>query len=276
MVSGKEPAEGPYPPPGVLVTGHFREGFGYGVRRSGGSGNWLLTYTLDGGGLYRQPGVELRTGSGDLVLLAPGAVHDYSVPEGGSWEFLWVHFRPRAGWAEWMRFEEVGTGLYLARLREVRARVEVAFRGLHADALAGGVLAEELALNGLEEVLLVAAREGAGSRERAMDRRVLRVLAAVSENPAAPHDLATLAREVSLSPSRLSHLFKEQTGDTVMNTVNALRLRRAARLLEHTAESVGSISRRTGFDSPYYFSRRFRRHFGVSPRLYREARRPGK
>src|ERR671921_166805 len=43
----------PSPPPGVLVTGHFREEFGYRVRRPGGSGNWLLTYTLDGAGLYR-------------------------------------------------------------------------------------------------------------------------------------------------------------------------------------------------------------------------------
>lgn len=276
MDGERERAEGPYPPPGVLVTGHFREGFGYRVRRPGGSGNWLLTYTLDGVGLYRQPGVTLRAGPGDLVLLAPGAAHDYSVPEGGFWEFLWAHFRPRTAWPEWMTLPEVGDGLYLARLRgaRTRARVEAAFRGLHADALAGGELAEELALNGLEEVLLVAAREGESARERTMDPRVRRVLAVVSGDLAAPLDVATLAREVSLSPSRLSHLFKEETGDTVMNTVTSLRLRRAARLLEHTAESVGSISRRTGFDSPYYFSRRFRRYFGVSPRRYREARKP--
>src|SRR5215203_6232177 len=78
-------AEVPSPPPGVLVTGHFREESGYRVRRLGGSGNWLLTYTLDGVGLYRGSGSDLFTRPGDIVLIGPDVLHDYSVPEGGFW-----------------------------------------------------------------------------------------------------------------------------------------------------------------------------------------------
>jgi AraC family transcriptional regulator of arabinose operon len=266
-----QPVEGPYPPPGVLVAGHFREGFGYRIRRPNGSGNWLLTYTLEGRGLYRQPGVELLAEPGDLVLLGPDAAHDYSVPEGGFWEFLWAHFQPRLGWFEWWGPRPVGDGLYLARLGGAgeRERARRALLALRADALEPGELSRELALNGLEEVLLLAAREEESAGGRAVDPRVRRVLDVVSSDPSARHDVAGLAREVALSPSRLSHLFKQEVGDSVMGTVIRLRLRQAARLLEHTVDDVGAISREVGFRSPYYFSRQFRRHFGMSPREYR-------
>lgn len=274
MDPDSEPAAGPYPPPGVLVAGHFREGFGYRVRRPGGSGNWLLTYTLDGRGLFRQPGSRLFAGTGDVVLLEPGAAQDYSVPEGHHWEFLWAHFQPRVGWSEWLRLPAAGEGLYLSRLEDSRSRERVrrAFLGLVGDTLTGRGLREDLALNGLEEVLLVAVREADSVGGRGMDGRVRRVLARISSDLSSRHDVPSLAREVSLSPSRLSHLFKKETGDSVMSTVLTLRLRQAARLLEHTAESVKDVSEQTGFESPYYFSRRFKQHFGVSPRRYRQER----
>ena len=266
-----QPVDGPYPPPDVLVTGHFREGFGYRVRRPGGSGNWLLTYTLEGRGLYRQPGVSLFAEPDDIVLLGPGAEHDYSVPEGGFWEFLWAHFQPRLGWFEWWDPRLVGDGLYLAHLDTVRGRERArrAFFALHADAVSPGGLSRELALNGLEEVLLLAEREGGYAGGRSVDPRVRRVLEVISSDLSAPLDVSGLARDVALSPSRLSHLFKQEVGDSVMGVVIRLRLRRAARLLEHTVDDVGAISRDVGFGSPNYFSRRFRRHFGVSPRQYR-------
>jgi AraC family transcriptional regulator, arabinose operon regulatory protein len=258
----------PSPPPGVLVTGHFRERFGYRVRRPNGSENWLLTYTLDGRGLYRELGPDLFVDPGDIVLLGPDVPHDYSVPEGGYWEFLWAHFQPRLEWFEWWG-PLVGEGPGLARLQTQgsRERARRSFLRLHADAFGAGELSRELALNGLEEVLLIAVREGAGGRP--VDPRVRRVLDLISSDLAAGHDVPGLAREVALSPSRLSHLFKQEVGDSVMGTVIRLRLSRAARLLEHTVDDIGTIAREVGFDSPYYFSRQFRRHFGVSPREYR-------
>ena len=150
-----------YPPPNLLVTGHFHERPGYAVYRRHGSGNWLITYTVAGQGHYRQGRVTLRTHPGDIVVLQPGAVHDYSVPPDGTWEFLWAHFHPRPAWLSWWQLPDVGEGLYRATLRahQARTRAHQAFLKLHADALASGPMADELALNGLEEVLLLAARE---------------------------------------------------------------------------------------------------------------------
>ena len=259
----------PSPPPGVLVTGHFREEFGYRVRRPGGSGNWLLTYTLDGTGLYRWSGPDLFARPGDIVLLGPDVPHDYSVPEDGSWEFLWAHFQPRLDWFGWWSplVGDEGPGLSHLESTGARERARQCFLRLRADALGTGELSRELALNGLEEILLLAVREGADGRP--LDPRVRRVLDLISSDLAADYDVAGLAKEVAISPSRLSHLFKQEIGEPVMGAVIRLRLSQAARLLEHTVDDVGSVAREVGFSSPYYFSRQFRRHYGMSPRQYR-------
>ncbi|MBO0797013.1 MAG: helix-turn-helix domain-containing protein [Ktedonobacteraceae bacterium] len=272
------------PPADMLLTGHFKEQHGYAVYRQHGSGNWLVIYTLQGEGIYRQEGVEVRARPGDLILLRPDALHDYSVPPGGSWEFLWAHFQPRVHWLTWWHLPEVGHGLYKIHfpVSPVRERVYQAFWKLHIEASSlpamhlrageeegvASVLWRELALNGLEEVLLLAARENMRG-SRSLDSRVQQVLAMVTENLAASHSLESLAGAVALSPSRLAHLFKREVGESLTQMLLSLRLNQAARLLEFTNHSIGMIAEEVGFHSSFYFSRQFRRRFGVSPQMYR-------
>ena len=47
------------------------------------------------------------------------------------------------------------------------------------------------------------------------------------------------------------------------------RLDRARRLLELTPSSINDIALKTGFENPFYFSRRFKFRTGFSPRDYR-------
>lgn len=284
------------PPPGLLITGHFHERPPYAVYRPHGSGNWLITYTLRGQGLYRQPGFTVEAKPGDVVLLQPDALHDYAVPPGSRWEFLWAHFHPRPAWLSWWRLPHLGHGLFSIHVHtpQVQARIRQIFLNLHADTLvlrppeiASGqeknvlpgdpsltfhpdILRRELALNRLEEILLLAIQENEQQQHKTLDPRIQQVLDLLSADLAASHDVASLAAAVALSPSRLGHLFKEEVGDALINTLLSLRLRQAARLLEHTPHSISMIAEEVGFNSPFYFSRQFRQHFGLSPRAYRD------
>jgi AraC family transcriptional regulator, arabinose operon regulatory protein len=260
------------PPPGVLVSGHFDERPGYSAYRAHGRADWLIKYTLRGQGLYRQPDLSVLVGPGELTLLAPGAYQDYSVPEGGEWEFLWAHFVPRPAWMPLLKLPEVGRGLHHLAVASpnARERIEAAFRRLHRDAVSGlRPLAEELALNALEEVLLVAAGEVADDGRLPFDPRVQAALELLSHDLTHDHSVESLAAMVYLSPSRLAHLFREQTGQTVAEALRQLRLRQAARLLRHSGRSIQEIAAEVGFHCPFHFSRRFRQSFGVSPREYR-------
>ncbi len=237
------PDESLSPPPDLLVTGHFKAQPGYRAYRPRGSPNWYVSLTLRGHGIFRQPEFELRTNPGDLVVLRPHAFHDYEVPPRGRWEFIWAHFNPRPHWLSWWQLPEVGAGRFVVtfRTREVLLRVRRSMLRLHADVcapqglprdfvrrapepepyreyLAGELdaLQRDLALCALEEGAVAGCpREQDTAGGHTLDSRVQQVVDIISRDPSAKYDIDALARLVMLSPSRLAHIFKQETGDTI-------------------------------------------------------------
>ena len=83
------PGDTPAPLPGLLVADFFSQGASYRSRRRMGTRDWLITFTVAGRGLYRLAGQEYGCGPGDVMLLQPGAPHDYGTePEAGRLGFL--------------------------------------------------------------------------------------------------------------------------------------------------------------------------------------------
>ncbi|GHE06653.1 AraC family transcriptional regulator [Streptomyces alanosinicus] len=296
-------AADPSPPPGPVVTGRYDQGPGYGVNRPGGSDSWLFTFTLGGCGLLRQGGARARVGAGDLVVLAPGTAHRYTVAPGvGRWRFWWTHCRARPSWTPWLAPYAVSDGLYAvpAVPGALYERIDAAFGRMLADArqdargpagsapsapdpvaVAHGGPARELALCALEEVVLLAA--GARTAPAApgrtprpapdTDARVRRAEELIAADPGAAHTVRSLAESVALSPSRFAHLFTLCTGRSPMRALREARLRHAARLLEVTDLTVERVAAASGFISPFHFSRVFRERYGVPPGTYRAGER---
>ena len=80
---------------------------------------------------------------------------------------------------------------------------------------------------------------------------------------------ADIAGAFSFHPNHLSRIFKEYTGKTLHSYIIELRLQNANKLLLTTDDPVSAISEICGFDSPAYFIKCFKRHFGISPKKYR-------
>ena len=70
-------------------------------------------------------------------------------------------------------------------------------------------------------------------------------------------------------PNYISFLVKHLTGFPIHQYIIHLRLRKAANLLEDTTLSCDEIALSCGFCDCAYFSRYFKKHFGVSPSKYR-------
>ena len=81
-------------------------------------------------------------------------------------------------------------------------------------------------------------------------------------------DLAVVSH---LSPSRYSHLFREQTGNTPMQFLERARIPRACNELRMTARAIADIAQSVGIDDPAYFTRIIRRLLQVTPRAYRQS-----
>lgn len=81
--------------------------------------------------------------------------------------------------------------------------------------------------------------------------------------------LQTISEAFHVNPSYLSMLFKEETGTTFTEYLNAVRVKKAKQLLTGTNISVVDISLKSGFADQSYFTKVFKRAEGCTPRSYR-------
>ena len=79
---------------------------------------------------------------------------------------------------------------------------------------------------------------------------------------------ADFAREIGMSQSNLYIKLKALTGDSALNFILGVRFREACRLLKDGKYNISEISEKVGFSSPSYFSRAFRRYYGIMPSEY--------
>ena len=78
-----------------------------------------------------------------------------------------------------------------------------------------------------------------------------------------------LARDVNVSASYLSHLFKEEMGISLMQYLKSVRMRKAKELMETTFLNVKQIMNSVGVKDKCHFSRDFKKTYGITPAEYK-------
>lgn len=87
-----------------------------------------------------------------------------------------------------------------------------------------------------------------------------------------PH-LEDVAQQVNLSPTHLHRLFRQQFGFSPHNYMLRRRMEQAYRLLSSGQMNVNEAADATGYESPFYFSRAFKKFFGFPPSKARDDQR---
>lgn len=87
-----------------------------------------------------------------------------------------------------------------------------------------------------------------------------------------PIHVEALAAAHCVSARTINRAFS-LTGDTMTAVVRARRLAAAREDLVHTDLTIATIAHRWSYYDPSHLGREFRRHFGISPRDYRESHR---
>lgn len=82
-----------------------------------------------------------------------------------------------------------------------------------------------------------------------------------------------IAQELGISYSSFRKLFKEHTGFAPALYQQTLKLQRAKELLSTTDESIKEIAYRLNFESPDYFSAKFKSQTGMKPSDFRNTTR---
>jgi AraC family transcriptional regulator of arabinose operon len=266
--------ETPAPPVGPLLAGYWdARGLIHGWRPKG-TKDWLLIYTASGRCLARDKTWEFAAGAGDILLYLPGAPQDYGQHEPrGRWRHVWVHWIPRTETLEWLSWPELRPGLrHLHLPRALRGPV------LRELTFADSVLrsrthrSEFLATNALERALLFCSRANPREGNPLWHPRIQQAVDYLAHNLQERHLLENIARRFGFSRSRFASLFRNQVGQTPGQYLEAQRLTQARHLLAYTNQTIAQIAGQTGFSSPFYLSLRFKNHYGLSPRAFRQQR----
>ncbi|RCS41509.1 arabinose operon transcriptional regulator AraC [Bremerella cremea] len=255
-----------------LAAGHFHEGPGYRVERPAGCHDWLLIYTVSGKGLFSDTQGSFLAAAHDVILIPPHVPHHYEVaPEANHWELLWAHFLPISQWRTWLKWPTLTPGWGHVRLENDAVCKQLIGRMEEVVQFTAGYRPhrEPLALNALEAVLIGCHEQVVHERGEGIDPRIGDVLDHICRHLEQPLRIEDLARQCHLSPSRFAHLFRQQMEMTPVQFIEQQRIERACEMLEHTGYPITAIAQQVGFENAFYFSRRFKRAKGISPRAYR-------
>jgi AraC family transcriptional regulator, carnitine catabolism transcriptional activator len=138
----------------------------------------------------------------------------------------------------------------------------IAWIAHHADVQTSSEVARHMLLNGRRDAQ--AAKAG-GRLVAAQDPVVARARAIMQAHVDDPLSCGTVAQQLGLSLRQLERRVKQQSGQTLHSEYMLVRVEKAHQYLQQTALSVTEVAALTGFTSAEYFSKVYRRVFGVLP-----------
>ena len=231
---------------------------------------YQVLYITRGEGEFESQAIGKETvAAGTVLLLFPGVWHRYRPTAEVGWEEYWLGYNgPYADRLVTRAFLSperpvLRTGLDDAILRpylQMLDRVRAEPAG-YPQLLAAGTM--EI----LAAALGAARTQRDGGRLDGLVRQARLVLEQQTEEPV---DMEALAASLKLSYAHFRRVFKQQTGMSPYQYHLQLRVHRARELLRGTTLSVKEIAARLRFESPYHFSKIFKKKTGdMSPTQWR-------
>lgn len=250
----------------VRGCGHFRAAPGTWRQERRSLACYCLNYLVDGRGWFQSQGTnkqELKPGS--VSILFPGDWHEYAPNKGSFFEVCWWLFD---GFSIDRVCEE---GLLVPEEPVWWIGPCPELKRLHRESMrlaTKGPAEERFRMCGLffQALGLVAQRARRATLPTA-EPRIRKLVSRIQSDPARDWDFHALARQSRMSYELLRKLFSKTLGVPPQQFLLRERVRLACRHLA-AGNSVAETCYNVGLRDPYYFSRTFKRHMGVSPRQY--------
>ena len=111
---------------------------------------------------------------------------------------------------------------------------------------------------------------GFGGRVREPYLAIDRAVALIRERFREKLTIGELAASAHLSPRQLHRKFIETFGSSPQSFILKVRIQAACELLQDDDRLISEVARESGFSDQSSFTQHFRRHLGMTPRLYRQ------
>lgn len=252
------------------TRGHA-DGYYFDIDKGRVLNEYQLLYITEGEGIFNSAHAkDVPLKAGDLFLLFPGEWHTYYPTGKHGWKSYWIGFkgknvddRVKAGFLSVDKpIYHVGFSADIIRLYEEaykRAQEEAPYL---QQILAGIV-------NHLVGLMYALERSMELSKDHTRVDMINLARLRIRESLEVDLTIQQVAEELGVSYSNFRKLFKEFTGISPALYQQDLRLQRAKELLATTSLSIKEIAYRLRFESPDYFSSKFKIKTGKKPSEFR-------
>lgn len=219
---------------------------------------WEMTFIVSGRGSYVTPEGGIFFDAGHALLVPPGLKHKELSQ--GNVDLIWVGAKgsalDRSGvdrLSVTIDSGLIGKAKELWLLSEKGGRIGPELDGM-ALALAGHMF---------RRLSASSPAAGGSAVEKAIECFNTRFMEQI--------DISEVAALCKLSHAHFSRVFKSATGRSPIEYLETIRMRNAARLLENRHMTAREVSSLSGYRNEFYFSRAFKKFFGMPPSAYRAA-----
>lgn len=252
------------------TRGHA-DGYYFDIDKGRVLNEYQLLYITEGEGIFNSAHAkDIPLKAGDLFLLFPGEWHTYHPTGKNGWKSYWIGFkgknvddRVKAGFLSVDKpIYHVGFSADIIRLYEEaykRAQEEAPY----SQQILAGIV------NHLVGLMYALERSMELSKDHTRVDMINLARLRIRESLEVDLTIQQVAEELEVSYSNFRKLFKEFTGISPALYQQDLRLQRAKELLATTTLSIKEIAYRLRFESPDYFSSKFKIKTGKKPSEFR-------
>ena len=228
-----------------------------------------ISYLLSGHGTFKIHGQTHKLEPGVLSGHCPGTPHQYSYDSDKPVENIFIVFTGK----EAVKLMEKS---HLAKLGAITApHSENILRFLECilkHSLYKTENSQKICQSFLRIILLVLASREAmtGKHISKAERTFLQCRTYVDENFLELSSSRDFGNKFGWNSIYISRLFKQFENITLSQYIMRLKLARAAAFLLEEETSISEIALKSGFSDRYYFSKKFKTFYGLSPNQYRK------
>ncbi|WNR43034.1 helix-turn-helix domain-containing protein [Paenibacillus roseipurpureus] len=114
-------------------------------------------------------------------------------------------------------------------------------------------------------------RQLQANRQKAMDGRIGLVNDFILANYNDPNlNISLIGQHFDMKPTYLSKLFKDHTGEGLLEFINKTRIDNAKKLIYETDKNMSDVAGSVGFNDVTVFIRTFKKYEGITPGKYKE------
>lgn len=247
------------------------DGYYFDIERGRILDEYQMLYLVEGEGVFSSRHVKnVSIKAGDIFLLFPGEWHTYHPLQGRAWKSYWIGYKGR-NMDDRMKFNflsldkpvyHVGFSndiVYLYDSAIKTAKEET----VYCQQILAGIV------NNLLGLMYSLERKMQLSRKGGYEDMINKARLRIREGVETKITVQEIAAGLGSSYSNFRKLFKEYTGLSPAFYQQDLKLQRAKELLSTTDMSIKEIAYRLNFDSPDYFSSKFKAKIGCKPSEYR-------